>query len=90
MTAMCLHCFVSGHVQGVFYRRYVREEAIKHGITGWARNLSDGRVEVLACGPKVAVEALQTSLWIGPTRAKVTDLQSEKLPWQPCEGFKVQ
>ena len=41
-------CFVSGRVQGVFYRASTRQKAVELGCTGYARNLSDGRVEVLA------------------------------------------
>lgn len=87
---ICSHYFVSGHVQGVCYRRYVYNEAIKRGISGWARNLSDGRVEVLACGPQAAVEALRDSLWVSPARANVTDVQAEEIPWQLHEGFSIE
>ncbi|NHW87484.1 acylphosphatase, partial [Escherichia coli] len=64
-------CFVAGRVQGVFYRASARTRAEALGITGHARNLPDGRVEVLACGQRAAVEALCTWLWQGPPSAHV-------------------
>jgi acylphosphatase len=51
----CLRFFVSGRVQGVWFRASTREQARRHGITGHARNLPDGRVEVLACGRPAAL-----------------------------------
>ena len=48
-------CLVAGRVQGVFYRASTRARAESLGVTGYARNLADGRVEVLACGEPQAV-----------------------------------
>jgi acylphosphatase len=59
---------VSGKVQGVFYRASTREQALALGLTGYARNLPDGAVEVLACGDARAIEALERWLWQGPRR----------------------
>jgi acylphosphatase len=72
-------CLVSGRVQGVFYRASTRQQAEALGVTGYARNLADGRVEVLACGPKEAVEALCRWLWQGSPASSVTDVQLEDL-----------
>ena len=65
-------CHVSGRVQGVFFRASTRQRARELGVTGYARNLPDGRVEVLACGSADAVEALCRWLWQGPPSARVT------------------
>jgi acylphosphatase len=65
-------CHVSGRVQGVFYRASARERARILGVTGYARNLPDGRVEVLACGPAPAVESLCGWLWQGSPASRVT------------------
>lgn len=89
MEKICLHCFVSGRVQGVFYRRATRGEAVKHGVTGWVKNLADGRVEVMICGEEAAVYALQNWLWEGPKAAKVNEVEMEELPWQAFEQFEV-
>lgn len=80
-------CFVSGRVQGVFYRASARERAEAFGVTGYARNLADGRVEVLACGPAAAVDSFCDWLWQGSPAAHVTAVEAEDLspaavdPW---------
>jgi len=68
-------CYVSGRVQGVFYRASTRERARALGITGYARNLADGRVEVLACGSPEAVETLCRWLWQGSPASQVTTVE---------------
>ena len=68
-------CHVSGRVQGVFYRASARERARELGVTGYARNLPDGRVEVLVCGKPDAVEALCRWLWQGPPSSRVTAVE---------------
>jgi len=88
MTApICRRCFVSGRVQGVYFRASTAARARKLGITGHARNLDDGRVEVLACGEQAAVDALCEWLWEGPPRARVTDVRIEVMTVDPPEGF---
>lgn len=68
-------CFVSGRVQGVFFRASTRERAQQLGCRGYARNLVDGRVEVLAVGEPAAVDALIEWLWRGPPAAQVADVR---------------
>lgn len=75
---MCKRCWVSGRVQGVFYRASCAEHARRLGVTGYARNLPDGRVEVLACGEAHAVDALVAWLAIGPTAAKVSKVEQRE------------
>ena len=62
---------VLGKVQGVWFRAATREQALKLGLRGEARNLSDGSVRVLACGDDDAVARLQAWLAVGPPRASV-------------------
>ena len=64
-------CWVSGRVQGVFYRGTTVSRARELGVVGYARNLADGRVEVLVQGPEAVVEAFIQWLWIGSS-AKVS------------------
>lgn len=62
---------VSGVVQGVCFRASTRGQAVQLGLTGHARNLSDGRVEVIAHGEAIALDALERWLWQGPPAARV-------------------
>ena len=73
-------CLVSGRVQGVFFRASTRSRARELGVTGHALNLPDGRVEVLACGPPAAVEALCGWLREGPPAAQVAAVEIEVVP----------
>ncbi|KAG5502930.1 hypothetical protein JKF63_04703 [Porcisia hertigi] len=77
--------FVSGHVQGVFYRKYTALEAAKLGVAGFVRNLPDGRVEISAEGTKDQVEALVKWCHTGPPKAKV-----ESVDVEDCTGMTPQ
>ena len=70
-TLIARRCYVSGRVQGVFYRASTRHKATELGCSGYARNLPDGRVEVLAVGEPQAVHSLLDWLWQGPPAAEV-------------------
>lgn len=70
---------VSGRVQGVFYRASTREQAQQLGLTGHARNLPDGCVEVVAHGPAEALDALERWVWQGPPAAEVTGVERTPL-----------
>ena len=86
---VCVRCIVSGRVQGVFFRATAQRKALELKISGWARNLPDGRVEVLACGDEANVKELQDWLWQGPPHARVTDVSVGVVELQHVNGFKV-
>lgn len=70
------HAIVSGRVQGVFFRDFVRSHANALGLTGYVRNLSDSRtVEVQADGEKIKLEELLQSLHKGPSGARVEEVE---------------
>lgn len=71
-----VHAYVSGRVQGVFFRDFARAEADYLGLTGWVKNLWDGRVEVVAEGEKEDLEKLLGKLKQGPPGARVKDVQA--------------
>lgn len=71
----CKRCHVTGKVQGVFFRTATRDRAQSLGVTGYAKNLDDGRVEVLACGGAEQVTALIDWLWEGPPFARVDKVE---------------
>ena len=79
MAEHCRRCYVSGRVQGVGFRfsTYQRGQAL--GLAVRARNLSDGRVEVIARGPEDALDALCQWLRSGPVHARVVDVSCESL-----------
>jgi acylphosphatase len=73
---ICRRSFVTGRVQGVFYRASCGRKAESLGVTGYARNLADGSVEVLACGEAAAVAQLIAWLWEGSPASKVTGVET--------------
>lgn len=75
MAAARFH--VSGQVQGVWFRAGTREQAVALGLRGYARNLRDGRVEVLAAGDAAAIEALAQWLHRGPPLARVERVERD-------------
>jgi len=83
------HVFVSGRVQGVFYRATTRDEARDRGVDGWVKNLDDGRVEAVFEGPASAVE--ETVEWCheGSTRARVDDVEAEYGDPEGLDGFEI-
>jgi len=78
MPLIRLHALVSGHVQGVFFRASTCEYATELRLHGWVRNLSDGRVEVLAEGEQASVEKLVQWLWEGPPGAELENVEVEQ------------
>lgn len=75
MTA--LHVWVSGHVQGVYFRDSTRQRAVSLGLTGWVKNLPDGRVEALFAGSQDACEQALDFVRTGPPSANVSDVKAE-------------
>ncbi|MBN0986609.1 acylphosphatase [Amphritea pacifica] len=75
----CLHAWVSGRVQGVWFRQSTLEVALANGLTGWVRNLDDGRVEVMACGNEHGLMQLESWLGIGPELACVAEVKASRV-----------
>ncbi len=85
------HGFASGRVQGVAYRYFVQKLAGALSVSGWVRNLSDGRVEVLAEGEKEALESFAERLREGPIMARVEDLELRwEEPTGESGGFRIE
>jgi acylphosphatase len=82
---------IAGRVQGVYFRASTRAEAVRLGLTGWARNLDDGRVEVLAAGSVAGVAELASWLEQGPPAARVDSVDATELeaaPYQDLGDFR--
>ncbi len=74
------HIYVTGKVQGVYFRQNTKQVASKHGITGWVRNLDDGRVEAIFEGEEMSINKVIEWCHIGPSKAHVdnVDVKFEK------------
>jgi len=84
------HVYVSGQVQGVFFRDSARDKAEQLGLTGWVRNLPDGRVEMLFEGPSEKVREMARWCKEGPSRAEVESVDSEfETPRGDLAAFEV-
>jgi acylphosphatase len=80
---------VSGAVQGVGFRYFVQHKASSANLTGWAKNLSDGRVEVYAVGPSDRLDDLAGSLRIGPPSALVAGVDELPADVSDMHGFEI-
>lgn len=74
---------VAGRVQGVYFRQSTMDEARAAGVSGWVRNLADGRVEAVFEGPRAAVQAMLGYAAHGPAHARVDSVETA---WEAPEG----
>lgn len=80
---------VRGLVQGVWYRRHTREQALELGLSGWVMNRPDGSVLIEAEGAPKALDRLEAWCWQGPPKARVEDVKSSTGAVQGLQGFDV-
>jgi acylphosphatase len=80
---------VNGTVQGVGFRYFVEAKASVLGLSGWVRNLEDGRVEVYAVGPEPALNDLAGALHTGPRMAHVRGVDQQDAQVEPLSGFSI-
>ena len=86
---MCKKFLISGRVQGVFFRASAQTQATALGISGYAKNLPDGRVEILACGHIAKIQQLLDWLWQGPPQARVTHIEEQTCTEHQESGFAI-
>jgi len=96
---VCHHCamiqsvarrlVIHGRVQGVFFRDSLREEAVRQGVAGWARNCEDGTVEALLQGDADAVSRVERFCEQGPPRAEVVRVEASGTQPQDLTGFEI-
>lgn len=89
MQETCRRYRVSGRVQGVFFRASTQQQAQSLGLTGWVRNLPDGRVEAFACGSPERLEAFERWLAHGPEMARVDSVETTAEDYENCGGFTI-
>lgn len=83
------HVFVSGTVQGVYYRANTRDTAAQKNVDGWVRNLDDGRVEAVFEGPADSVEEMVEWCYEGSPAARVEDVDVEYADPRGLDGFSI-
>lgn len=83
----CRKCIIKGRVQGVFFRASTQIQARRLQLSGYAKNLADGNVEVVACGAVEALDELQQWLWIGPAASEVTAVICSEIDADIPAGF---
>ena len=88
-TSACRRFIVAGRVQGVAYRAWTCEQAVRLGLAGWARNLCDGSVEVVARGNPEAIERLLVALNDGPAAARVTSVDEAPMESAPDAAIRT-
>jgi acylphosphatase len=85
-----LHCWVTGRVQGVYFRGATQERMKELGVRGWVRNLADGRVEALLEGDDESLKRALEFLDHGPRGALVSDVEvKESADSAPLAGFEI-
>jgi len=85
-----VHVIVVGRVQGVFFRAYTKDEAVKLGLAGWVKNRPDGSVEALIEGDKTAVERMLRWFHQGSPHSSVEKVQTtEESPVGDSSGFEI-
>ncbi|MGH9465330.1 MAG: acylphosphatase [Thermoanaerobaculia bacterium] len=89
MPSVCRHVLVSGRVQGVGFRWSARHRARELGLAGWARNLPDGRVELVLEGGEEPVRAMLAWLAQGPPAARVAHLEVGERACEGGAGFEL-
>lgn len=85
----CVMYIISGTVQGVWYRSGTQQQALGLGITGYARNLPSGQVEVLACGDDDQLAKLEAWLRKGPPQAVVDSVTQEEVCFRDLPDFRT-
>jgi acylphosphatase len=84
-----VHVFVSGDLDGVDFPRAVADKAIEQGVTGWVRNLPDGRIEAVLEGPRDEVYRVVGLCRAGPNGARVAGVQVDREPPKNEKTFKI-
>lgn len=89
MSDVCVQATITGKVQGVGFRAATRDQAVPRGITGYVKNLSNGSVQVKACGDEEAVNKLVQWLHQGPPAAQVKDVKLEEVTLEMPRQFSI-
>ena len=86
---MRIHIFISGSVQGVFFRAYLKKQAEKLNLTGWARNLADGRVEAVFEGAEKQIKTIMELCQKGSPASEVEKIEITKEKEESLRKFEI-
>lgn len=86
---MRVHVFISGLVQGVFFRANTRSKAFTLGLSGWVRNLADRRVEAVFEGPEEKIEEMLAWCQKGPSGSRVEKVENSVEKSKGLKGFEI-
>ena len=86
---MAIKIIISGDVQGILFRAFLKSRALELGLRGTVQNLPDGSVEVIAQGPQDALDELIKKCWKGPALANVKDVKVKKQKDQEFDTFSI-
>ena len=89
MAQSCEKFLIEGLVQGVGFRYSTSYEGLRIGLSGYAKNLPNGDVEVVACGTTDQIDLLGAWLQHGPRTSRVDKVSREPISYKPFKGFKV-
>jgi acylphosphatase len=89
MERKIMHLFITGKVQGVYFRKTARQKAMALNLDGWVRNLPDGRVEIIAAGLKGSLDRFADWCRVGPPGAVVRGVELQFIAEEPAKGFEI-
>ena len=81
--------FLTGSIQGIFFRQFVKDNADKNNVRGYVRNIEDGRVEIFLEGDKENVETMATICKSGPKHANIRNVVEKPESFQDFKEFKI-
>ncbi len=84
-----IRLYVEGVVQGIFFRSFVKENAEKHDVKGFVRNLEDGRVEIFLEGNPDEVNKMIEIVKKGPKHSQIKNVQEKEEKFQDFKNFKI-
>lgn len=84
-----IRLYITGFIQGIFFRQFIKDHADKNNVRGYVRNLEDGRVEVFLEGNKKDVEDMIEICKNGPKHAKIRNLEEKEESFQDFKEFKI-
>ncbi|MBK9169463.1 MAG: acylphosphatase [Bryobacterales bacterium] len=90
MNLVARRYVVRGRVQGVGFRAFVQQSAVRIGVRGYTRNLDDGSVEVYATGTSRQLSDLAARLWTGPRFSDVRGVEEQEAAVQQYESFRIE